>query len=219
GNPLIVKASRKNWEPNEPQRQNGQYPLTLYQISLNLELTRNYDQATQKWSKWGDDYDAGILSLVIREPHDEVDRELAIGQYVVDASPLGLFAVDCNSAPLNHTFEEPEIPLAARIKNQEPEKQMEVLNKLAEKNNGQALAILAERYWRGITVQADTNKAVDFMERAANAGDVPSLYNYAVCLKQGILRPVNTAAALTNFFQAADKGYSPAQISLAYAYI
>lgn len=58
-------------------------------------------------------------------------------------------------------------------------------------------------------------RAVGILEKAAQEGDPVALYNFGVCLRDGVVRPTDVAGGLDRIKRAADRGYLPAIVTYA----
>ena len=93
------------------------------------------------------------------------------------------------------------------------------LERLAERGNGEALYHLGMSYWTGTGVKEDVDKAVDYFERAAAAGDPLGAYKLG-CLHAGQdgVFDRDAAKALQFKLMAAEAGYALAQQDVAVLY-
>ena len=121
------------------------------------------------------------------------------------------------AAPVAHAAPTQEDVAAARLAYIEGDYDaaLKVIQEGAEAGNAMALNILGAASLDGRGVAQDTDKAIEFFERAAKAGEVRGYFNLGTLFIEGS-PPVepDRARAIREFQSAADQGYAPAMTAL-----
>ena len=202
---LAIIASGYESTPSVIEARNGKRPTAEYHI----RFTPNYaHKRAGKWGPWVDELPGGKFNIKLELSDQGPAKVLEVSKNYT------LAVMDCDWLPTTNQASE--------------------IKALSATNNQAAVAALGKKYFAiADRLWHDTSRldlepfpneapgrlnAVYFFELAALAGNPAGLYNYGICLQDGMVYDRDPSAAISCIKKAADGGYPPAMSALGQAY-
>ena len=101
----------------------------------------------------------------------------------------------------------------------QPEMAFALMAAESEKGNADAMLTLGRFYEQGVGIGRNYSKALEWYEKAANAGKPEGFYNMGVCCEIGMGAAADAGKALQNYQRAADMGMALAMYKLSSMFI
>lgn len=168
-------------------------------------------------------------STVLSPSHSPAQKRPIPSQDLTQTQPLTPQHSSTQDAHFNSNAPSPDVVLQLRTaeamlldrgNTQKVRAALALLVDLSTKGNAQATRDLAQAYEKGVAVAQNHSKALELYRQAAEQGDPPSMYNYALMLLENAQsdHPETYAEAAKWFENAAIHGIRDSQYNLALLY-
>lgn len=141
---------------------------------------------------------------------------LAFALYFLSSPQLQVAQAAAPEAPAPASSPAPAAPPQQRI---QPEAAFALVSGEAEKGNAAAMLTLGQFFEQGVGVARNYGKALEWYNKAAQAGQPGGYYNVGVCYEIGMGTAPDMTRAVQSFNKAAELGLAQAMYKLSAVYI